>query len=209
MHGDVVDFLSRLGDVFNWKKYEYSTLGKVNENGDYSRLGWYATILVQWMEGNGLSSIMRKAIEHRKAYPSSFWLNRYTPSYYMDTREHKNIVFADTLEVIENIVLFSISNYFLRFSNEYKLIHGEESLNTNNWYEYVEYGTMNPITIQLQRFGFSREAASYIRTNKTEYVYDDGSGEIKLRRTLLECKNLNVKKETEDIQYNVPELFVR
>jgi superfamily II DNA/RNA helicase len=209
VHGDVVDFLSRLGDVFNWKKYEYSTLGKVNENGDYSRLGWYATILVQWMEGNGLSSIMRKAIEHRKAYPSSFWLNRYTPSYYMDTREHKNIVFADTLEVIENIVLFSISNYFLRFSNEYKLIHGEESLNTNNWYEYVEYGTMNPITIQLQRFGFSREAASYIRTNKTEYVYDDGSGEIKLRRTLLECKNLNVKKEAEDIQYNVPELFVR
>ena len=58
-------------------------------------------------------------------------------------------MFANTLEVIENIILFSISNYFLRFSNEYKRVHGENSLNRNNWYEYVEYGTTNEITIQL------------------------------------------------------------
>lgn len=49
------------------------------------------------------------------------------------------MVFEDTLEAIENIVLFSISNYFLRFSNEYKKIHGLDAFD-NNWYEYVEFG---------------------------------------------------------------------
>ncbi len=206
-HSEVVDFLHRLGDIFNWKKYEYSSLGKTNDAGDYTRLGWYATILMQWMEGNGLGSIMRRAISYRQEHPDSFWLNAYTPSYYMDTREHKNIVFADTLEVIENVILFSISNYFLRFSNEYKRIHGEDSLNTNNWYEYVEYGTMNTITIQLQRHGFSREAATFIRQHPA-YVVMLHSGEIRLRTSIKDCGNDGVVRELPDIIFNSPDLFV-
>ncbi len=206
-HNEVVDFLRRLGDIFNWKKYEFSSLGKTNAAGDYTRLGWYATILMQWMEGNGLGSIMRRAISYRKEHPDSFWLNAYTPSYYMDTREHKNIVFADTLEVIENVILFSISNYFLRFSNEYKRIHGEDSLNTNNWYEFVEYGTMNTITIQLQRHGFSREAATFIRQHPA-YVVMLHSGEIRLRTSLKDCGNDGIVRELPDIIFNAPDLFV-
>lgn len=207
-HGEVVDFLCRLGDIFNWRKYEYSSLGKTNDVGDYTRLGWYTTILMQWIEGNGLGSIMRKAISYRKDHPNSFWLNAYTPSHYDDTREHKNIVFADTLEVIENVILFSISNYFLRFSNEYKRIHGEDSLNTNNWYEYVEYGTMNTITIQLQRNGFSREAATFIRQHQTDYIIMLPSGEIRLRTSLKDCGNDGVVRELPDIIFNAPDLFL-
>lgn len=207
-HDEVVDFLRRLGDIFNWKKYEYSSLGKINDAGNYSRLGWYTTILMQWIEGNGLGSIMRKAIDYRKKHPDSFWLNAYTPSYYMDTKEHKNIVFADTLEVIENVILFSISNYFLRFSNEYKRIYGDDSLNNNNWYEYVEYGTMNQITIQLQRNGFSREAATFIRQHQGEYVIMLPSGEIRLRASLKDCGNGSVIRELPDIVFNAPGLFV-
>lgn len=62
--------------------------------------------------------------------------------------EHRNVVFADTLEAIENIVLFSISNYFLRFSNEYKKIHGVDEFD-NNWYEYVEFGTTDELRLRL------------------------------------------------------------
>ena len=83
-------------------------------------------------------------------------------SWYNDSREHRNVVIADTLEVIENVILFSISNYFLRFSNEYKRLHNVETFQ-NDWYEYVEYGTTNPLTILLQRSGFSRETSTYIR----------------------------------------------
>lgn len=206
-YDQVVVFLEKLCKIFNWGKYESSTLGKTNELGQHPLLRWYAVVLIQWMEGNGLSSIMQRAIRYRQQNPENFWTDNHTKTRYNDSLEHRNVVIADTLEVIENIILFSISNYFLRFSNEYKKIHGISEFD-NNWYEYVEYGTTNPITIQLQRNGFSREVATYIRQHQNEYVSTMQSGEIKLRSTLLKCRNAGVRKEAEDIQYNVPGLFI-
>ena len=206
-YDQVVVFLEKLCKIFNWNKYESSTLGKTNELGQHPLLRWYAVVLIQWMEGNGLSSIMQRAIRYRQQNPENFWIDNHTKTRYDDSLEHRNVVIADTLEVIENIILFSISNYFLCFSNEYKKIHGVSEFD-NNWYEYVEYGTTNPITIQLQRNGFSREVATYIRQHQNEYVVTIESGEIKLRSILLECKNAGVRKEAEDIQYNAPSLFV-
>lgn len=206
-YDQVVVFLEKLCKIFNWSKYESSSLGKTNELGQHPLLRWYAVVLIQWMEGNGLSSIMQRAIRYRQQNPENFWIDNHTKTRYDDSLEHRNAVIADTLEVIENVILFSISNYFLRFSNEYKKIHGISEFD-NNWYEYVEYGTTNPITIQLQRNGFSREVATYIRQHQNEYVATMESGEIKIRSTLLNCRNAGVRKEAEDIQYNVPGLFV-
>lgn len=207
---DVVrDFLIRLGDIFDWKRYEYNTLGKCDEDGDYTKLRWYAVILAQWMEGKGLNNIMRRAIIYQENHPDKFWINKYTKQPYIATSlEHKNIVFANTLEVIENIILFSISNYFLRFANEYMKIHGEESLATGNWYEYVEYGTTNEVMIQLQRYGFSREAALYIREHQDDYVDVMPDKTIKVRwDEIQKCTDPDVQRELEDIHLNTPELF--
>ena len=67
---------------------------------------------------------MQRAIDYHKQHPENFRVSAYQPPtiYNDNSKEHRNVVFADTLEAIENIVLFSISNYFLRFSNEYKKI---------------------------------------------------------------------------------------
>ena len=141
------------------------------------------------MEGSGLSYIMQRAIDYHKQHPENFWVSAYQPPtiYNDNSKEHRNVVFADTLEAIENIVLFSISNYFLRFSNEYKKIHDVDEFD-NNWYEYVEFGTTNPLTILLQRNGFSRESATFIKKHKDEYVAHDGStDELRLRLSLLDC----------------------
>lgn len=204
----VLDFLIRLGEVFDWKRYEYSTLGKCDDDGDYTKLRWYAVILVQWMEGKGLNYIMRRAVEYQERHPEKFWINRYTKMYYdKKSLEHRNIVFANTLEVIENIILFSISNYFLRFSNEYKRVHGENSLNSNNWYEYVEYGTTNTVTIQLQRYGFSRESATYIKAHPQYFIIDE-DGNVKVKNDLENCSDNEVVQQIPDIRFNTPELFV-
>lgn len=125
-----------------------------------------------------------------------------------DGIEHHNIVFSDTLEVIENIILFSISNYFLRFSNEYRRLKGDEALDENNWYEYVEYGTTNPLTILLQRNGFSRESARYVKEHR-EYVITDGStGKLKLKASLAECGNTDVRNEVIYVRQNSPGIFI-
>ena len=101
-----------------------------------------------------------------------------------------------------------ISNYFRKFSMEYKAVHQVENFD-NDWYEYVEYGTTNPITIFLQQNGFSREASIYIQTpsNYSKYV-TDVDGEKKIKRSILECGNIGVETEAQDIQFNIPELFV-
>ena len=111
-------------------------------------------------------------------------------------------------EVIENVILFSISNYFLRFSNEFRRIKGDDELDANNWYEYVEYGTTNPLTILLQRNGFSRESARFIKENP-EYVVKGGStGKLKLKASLSKCGRTSVENEVEYIRQNVPGIFV-
>lgn len=207
VYDDVLAFLEKLCRIFKWKKYEYTSLGKVSKNGQLALLRWYAVILIQWMEGTGLSSIMKKAIEYRETHPDNFWINKFEKTRYASTAEHKNVVFADTLEVIENTILFSISNYFLRFSNEYKRIHQLTEFE-NNWYEFVEYGTINPLTILLQRNGFSREVSTYIKSHKADFVVTIPSGELRLSRALLSCNNINACNESKDIQYNMPELFV-
>lgn len=202
VYNDVLKFLDKLADIFEWDIYEKSSLGKEPLR------KWYAVILCRWMEGMGLSYIMKKAIDYKCDHPENFRVSAYQPptTYNDRSKEHRNVVFADTLEVIENVILFSISNYFLRFSNEYKKIHGVTEFD-NNWYEYVEFGTTNPLTIQLQRNGFSREAATYIRGHR-EFVEEGKDGEIRLKSALLRCGNTNVEMESADIRLNVPGLFV-
>lgn len=203
-YDDVIEFLNKLSDIFEWPIYEKSTLGSP------SKRKWYAVILCQWMEGSGLSYIMKRALDYHKNHPDNFRVSSYQPptTYNDRSKEHRNIVFADTLEVIENTILFSISNYFLRFSNEYKKVHNVTEFD-NNWYEYVEFGTTNPLTILLQRNGFSRESATYIRNHKDEYVVHDGDREdLKLKSSLLECGNTSVMTESASIKFNVPGLFL-
>lgn len=94
-----LEFLIRLGDIFDWKRYEYCTLGKCDEDGDDTKRRWYAVILIQWLEGNGLNHIMRCAVDCQERHPDRFWIDRYTKMYYDKTSlEHRNIVFANTLE---------------------------------------------------------------------------------------------------------------
>lgn len=95
----------------------------------------------------------------------------------------------------------------MRFSNEYRRIKGDDELDTNNWYEFVEYGTTNPLTILLQRNGFSRESARFIKENP-EYVVKDGStGKLKLKASLSKCGRTSVENDVEYIRQNVPGIF--
>ena len=108
------------------------------------------------------------------------------------------------MEAIDDVILFRISNYFLKFTEEYIRQNGECK---NDWYEYVEYGTTNKLRITLQKSDFSREAATYIRKNQDEYVVKI-AGNYKLKRSILECSSELVRREAADIVFNLPELFV-
>lgn len=206
-YNELVTFLEELCSIFKWSVYESSTLGhRSKRTGNHGKLRWYAVILVQWIQGNGLSLIMKDAIEYKRNHPeSAVEENNGLFVDYDDSTRHRNIVISDTLNAIEDVILFRISNYFLRFSAEYKKFHKLETIQ-NDWYEYVEYGTTNPLTIMLQRNGLSRETATFIKKHK-EYLLEI-NGVYKIRNSILTCGNAAVQKETTEIKYNIPELFV-
>ena len=203
-YDETLAFLQRLASIFKWRIYNPETLGRTAKGSDQlAMLSWYTVLLLQWMEGHGLRSIMNRAVEHHRK-TGIVWINR-QPDRYLDSKEHRNLVFSDTLEAIEQVILFELSNYFLKFSHEYKKFRGQEQFD-NDWYEYVEYGTTKIETILLQRIGFTRESATFIRTNVPNAirVYE---GAPYLNPILLESSNTNVRKEANEIRYNMPEAF--
>jgi hypothetical protein len=210
----VVDFLLQLRRVFKWEIYEKETLGTpIRATGKKGGiLRWYATILLRWIRGNGLSTIIHYAIRYKEENPETgVWLGRvkYADVYDKNNPYHLNYVIAESLGTIENVLLFSISNYFRKFSLEYKRQHDNIEYFDNDWYEYIEYGTTNPDTIFLQQNGFSREASIFILDPKNMKKYFAVvDGERKIKRSILECGNLGVETEAQDIQFNIPELFV-
>ena len=58
------------------------------------------------MAGWGLNYIMKRALEHHKKQPDNFRVSLYQPptTYNDNSKEHRNVVFVDTLEVIENTI---------------------------------------------------------------------------------------------------------
>lgn len=151
---------------------------------------------------------MTESIDYYRRHPDKKVSVNNRPEVYKGSKRHKNSVIGETLEAIERVILFSLSNYFLKFSEAYKKYHHIEGDMQNNWYEYVEYGTTNSLTILMQRNGFSRETAMYIRQHRKEYVDGLGTEEPRLRRGLAKCGNYSVELEVADMLYNNPDLFV-
>ena len=205
-YNNLLNFLEKLCKIFKWEIYESSTLGHVSKKtGQHGNLRWYTVILAQWIRGNGLSFIMQNAIEYKQNHPKTYVEINGQFEEYDDTKFHRNIVISDTLNAIEDVILFRISNYFLRFSAEYKRIHNI-SIIPNDWYEFVEYGTTNRLNIFLQRNGFSRETATYIKKHP-EYIHMV-NGEYKVDSSVLKCSSKAVCKEAYEMKYNIPELFI-
>lgn len=105
---------------------------------------------------------------------------------YKEEDEHSNIIISEVFSVIDKIIMFKLSNYFLKISDVYKEIKGK--LAQNDWYEFMKYGSINKRSIAIQKYGFSREATLYILHHEQEYVYHTNDG-ITLKKLLLECSN--------------------
>ena len=203
---ETLAFLNKLAIAFKWRIYEHQTLG-AGEGKHYSKLTWYTVLLLQWMRGYGLSYIIERSITDYAEKKREVRVDYKEEEVFNGSQKHKNIIIADTLEAIENVLLFRLSSYFLRFSEEYRRQHPNDPF-TNNWYEFIEYGTTNHLRILLQRSGFKRESTEYIRRHADKYVRGSLARPKLLKRPLLDSPNELVKRDAEYIQYNVPELFL-
>ena len=207
-HDDVWEFLDTLSDIYKWNKYEFEILKNGNSN------SYYATVLSQWMSGLKVKEIVDRSIEDKKKNPYDAMYDRKLRMRvdYIGSKEQKNEIINDTLKTIEQTILFTIANYFREFSKEYKKFHDIKFI-PNDWYEYVEFGTDNPVTIALQRNGYVRENAKWINEHSAKLNLIDKTQECKFAPfvlnydALINCGEKKVEDETRIIKLNVPELF--
>lgn len=195
-------FLQNLSRIFDWPIYEKNTLGKGN------RLAYYTVILMQWMEGHGLHEIIRGAIWHYQEHGGK--LVSYDPTYHLETYDgssnHKNQVINEAMKDIEQIINYKFSMYFLRFSEAIIKIRGQQAL-SNDWYEYVEYGTCNDCIICLQKHGFMREQALTLTKEPYIALINYANGQLKISSKIFDLADEDMEAALATVIINYPEIF--
>lgn len=195
---NVLDFLQEMHDYYNWGTYEdKTTIGHKNN------LAYYAVILQQWMLGFGIKQIIEQAIKYHEDNNTFYDINTGMQVEYTGSLEQKNSIINDTLNVIENIVLFKISNYFSKFSARYKAINKVDEI-LDDWYEYIQYGTNDNIVIMIQKTGFSREAALKINSKKYWILEND---KIYINSDIFLDEDELLREEAEEVQLNNYNIF--
>lgn len=112
---EVVRFMMRLRKIFKWDVYEKETIGREGTYRIDSVIRWYSQILLRWIRGNDLNQIISNSLRFKANHPDTgVWVSgvKYADRYNKDSKLHQNYVIADTLGVIENVLLFSISKVF-------------------------------------------------------------------------------------------------
>ena len=206
-YNELRNFLERLCDIFKWETYEYDTLGFRNKSsGAHTKLSHYAFVLNQWVSGMSLNHMVTDSIDYYLSTGKGKVKLKGQYVAFKDEAPYVNALISGMLEDIEDVILFRIANYFLRFSQEYRACFPDASF--TDWYELVEYGTTNPEAVWLQRNGFTREAAAYITEKRSQYITFDDNDQLRLKPALLECENRSIRREAEQVQYNSPEIYL-
>lgn len=195
----ILSFLNRLHELFNWGKYE-SKLGV----GKKERLKYYAVILNQWMHGESINQIIQSSIKHCKNKSKIYNNSLNKEEDYIGSYSQINQIIVECLSTIENIVLYSISNYFMKFSERYKFLSSSESIN-NDWSEYIDFGTNDDLVISLQKIGLSREVAKVLMKNEDAYL-NENNNLIILKRA-FKNPDERVIEELELTKVNFSEIF--
>ena len=199
-------FLSDLKYVFMWETYEKSTLGNGNST------DWFALLLAYWIEGKPIAVIINEKIKkYDKGEYTIVFCNKQKYQY-DGSIKHKNYIVNQILDDIDKILIFKLGDYFSIFSEEYKQQKGDDSLFSNDWATFVEYGTGNWKLIELQKLGFSRENAKYVFAHAEEYevhfagdnpdIEEEPDGYLTLGYSILDDPNSSIREEANEI-YNI------
>lgn len=210
-YDELKNLLIRMNQIFDWDYYEHGDL-KSNS------LPLTTHLLYEWVSSKNIKTIIQGRIDYLSENHPFICVTRHPPMYehYDDSLKHNNAVIRDVLNFIENTILFKLANYFRLVSKQMKEKHGVKYLD-NDWYEYIEYGTIDSIMIQLQRIGYKRDSARFIvDTNKIEsnhpYLLGGKTSLTSFKldlQALKNCEDEETRERTDVVLINVPEVFIK
>lgn len=194
-------FLERLCKVFNWDSHEKNFVKSVNEKGIHGSLLYYAFMLRQWTYGDTLNEIIKRRIDYICQSGKAISIKGKTVVFDRSDKTHINSVINDVVYTIEQDLLYTLACYFMRFASEYRRLRPDEQF--ADWYEFLEYGTLDGDAMYLQSLGFSRDCA--FRILKLEGLFDRKSRKLNVNSVLARSQNA-ISEEIDIVRKNHPEV---
>lgn len=175
------------------------------------RLRYWAQLVLQWITGKPLSLVIQGAIRHY-VKQSVIYVPDYSlpkgqspfrlEAFSLDSKVHVNQVIEETMTDIEYGVGFRIMSYLRNYYDLCVHVFGEETAGLD-LSVLIEFGTSNVTAIELQQFGYSRDASSELTNKGSKHLYLDESGTILQIRTdeILADEDISdaVKEETKEL----------
>lgn len=205
-------FLKELGEIFNWQKYELE-IAPSEENSN--ALKDYAELLLHWMNSEPISELCSLVIERRKNDYDFLDRDRKIRkmqgikggNFSRGSMDEPNLSIQVLMGALSDIQ-FKFSNYFLKFSQtilkERQLIELD-----NDWYKYLEYGSINEDIIWLEKLGYSRNSAiTIVKRRGKAIIIDEFGSKLLLKNAVESMGDTDIIQETEQVIKNYPALFV-
>ena len=90
---------------------------------------------------------------------------------------HINKLINDVVGDLENVLRFKIKNYVSNYQALLKY-KGDTGTDISDWESYIEYGTTDSTTIEIQNLGFPRNLAIFLKNNYLSAFQKDEKGKI-------------------------------
>lgn len=148
------------------------------------QLKYYATLMESWINSKPLKVIIQETINfyYNDGNERDMYIRqedgKMKPIKFDKQNEILiNKLINDVVGDLENILRFKIKNYV---SNYQALLRNKNDSysETNDWVSYIEYGTTDNNTIEIQNLGFPRNIAIFLRNNYVDAFIRDANGVI-------------------------------
>lgn len=196
--------LSRLGDEYKWKSEESGgrdPLVPAVEPGYTLRLRYWATLMSYWVRGDPLVVVISRTIGYR-ARQGTISYRDYSKSQYLiaepfdqDNPKHINLVIEETMRDLEHGLRFKIISYLENFYDLTVKALGQDAAGINIA-KLVEYGSSDPMTINLQEVGFSRGVALDLLLNHAIHLSFTDSAELESVEVEALLEDPSLKEES-------------
>lgn len=149
-----------------------------------NQLKYYAALMESWINSKPLKVIIQNTIDF-------YYNDGKVRDIYIREKDGKmkaiqfdkqndfliNKLINDVVGDIENVLRFKIKNYV---SNYQALIKNKSDSGSviADWESYIEYGTNDKKTIEIQNLGFPRNIAIFLRNNYDKAFDKNAMGEI-------------------------------
>lgn len=152
------------------KTYEFYKRGLVKYEKSYN---YYAHLIYSWIEGTTVAYVIKSTIDKIEKREILFLLDEYYVEGHRKYRDYIgderqiNLIINDILEKVENDIKHLCKTYFANYIY-LNIQNGTMNPEMEKLVDYIEFGTTNYKTIEMQKFGFSRELSMYIQKKHSD-----------------------------------------